>query len=166
MGKTISGSSSSCFLPPLLLHCPQVPPILKPDGLLISPKDPWSSPGPLSYPLPTSKKIMHVGMNAPEKHTLHNISRPNDCGSTFFDEILKCFFEIAQEGEDRARSAGDEVAIISQTPDSRWGILRMIKGKKWGLIFCGGIFCQTRKGNLTQPNKVSDNFPKNEYFGD
>ena len=40
MGKTISGSSSSCFLPPLLLHCPQVPPILRPDGLLISPKDP------------------------------------------------------------------------------------------------------------------------------
>ena len=38
--KTISGSSSSCFLPPLLLHCPQVPPILKPDGLLISPNDP------------------------------------------------------------------------------------------------------------------------------
>ena len=40
LGKTISGSSSSCFLPPLLLHCPQVPPILKPHGLLISPKDP------------------------------------------------------------------------------------------------------------------------------
>ena len=36
MGKTISGSSSSCFLPPLLLHCPQVPPILKPGGFLIS----------------------------------------------------------------------------------------------------------------------------------
>ena len=35
MGKTISGSSSSCFLPPLLLHCPQVPPILKPGGFLI-----------------------------------------------------------------------------------------------------------------------------------
>ena len=49
--KTISGSSSSCFLPPLLLHCPQVPPILKPHGLLISPKDPWFSPRPLSFPV-------------------------------------------------------------------------------------------------------------------
>ena len=39
MGKTISGSSSSCFLPPLPLHRPKVPPLLKPDGLLIPPKD-------------------------------------------------------------------------------------------------------------------------------
>ena len=42
----MSGSSSS-----LLLHCPQVPPILRPEGLLIWPKHTWFSPGPLSYPL-------------------------------------------------------------------------------------------------------------------
>ena len=36
----------------------------------------------------------------------------------------------SQGGEDRARSAGDEVAIISQTPDSRRDIFRCIENGK------------------------------------
>ena len=41
----------------------------------------------------------------------------------------------SKEGEDRARSAGDEVAIISQTPDIRWDILGRVRGKREWVIF-------------------------------
>ena len=58
MGKTISGSSCSCFLLPLLLHCHQVPPMLKPDGLFISPKDPGDEWGTKKFSLSWRGKTM------------------------------------------------------------------------------------------------------------